>query len=311
MKAVRIHQYGDASQLVYEDAPLPELNRDDVLVKVVAASVNPVDWKIRDGHLVEMIHYDFPLILGWDVSGVVESIGVDVTRFKVGDAVFSRPDVKRNGCYAEYVAVAEYELALKPKTISHVEAASLPLAGITAWEALFNTAKLKSGQSVLIHAGAGGVGSLAIQLAKNAGAIVYTTTSGRNVSLVQSLGANEVIDYERYAFNKELRNMDVVFDTLGGRVQDESWEVLKPNGIMVSIYSKPSDEQAKKLGVRSAFIFIDPNAAILNEMATLVDEGKLRPIVGAEFALEHVKKAHELSEAGHAIGKIVLHVGHP
>lgn len=311
MKAVRIHQYGDASQLIYEDAPLPELNRDDVLVRVVAASINPVDWKIRDGHLAEMIHYDFPLILGWDVSGVVESIGVDVTRFKVGDAVFSRPDVKRNGCYAEYVAVVEHELALKPKTISHTEAASLPLAGITAWEALFNTAKLTSGQRILIHAGAGGVGSLAIQLAKNAGAIVYATTSGRNVSLVQSLGANEVIDYERFAFNKELRNMDVVFDTLGGRVQDDSWEVLKPNGILVSIYSKPSEEQAKKLGVRSAFIFIEPNAAILNEMATLVDEGKLRPIVGAEFSLEHVKKAHELSESGHSLGKIVLHIGYP
>lgn len=311
MKAVRIHQYGDASQLVYEDAPLPALNRDDVLVRVIAASVNPVDWKIRDGHLSEMIQYNFPLTLGWDVSGIVESTGVDVTRFKVGDAVYSRPDVKRNGCYAEYVAVAEHELALKPNTISHVEAAALPLAGITAWEALFTTAKLEAGQRVLIHGGAGGVGSLAIQLAKHAGAIVYTTTSGRNVSLVQSLGATEVIDYERYAFNKELRNMDVVFDTLGGSVQAASWDVLKPGGIMVSIYSKPSEEEAKKRGVRSAFIFIEPSASILKEMGALVDDGKLRPIVGAEFTLEHAVQAHELSEAGHAVGKIVLYVGKP
>lgn len=311
MKAVRIHEYGTKNVLVYEDAPLPEIGTDDVLVRVVATSVNPVDWKIREGHLSEMIHYKFPLTLGWDVSGIVEATGINATRFKVGDAVFSRPDIKRNGTYSEYIAIREHELAHKPKTISHVEAASLPLVGITAWEALFNTAKLKAGQRVLIHAGSGGVGSIAIQLAKNAGAYVIATTSGRNCSLVKSLGADEVIDYQRQSFKDEVHDMDVVFDTLGGDVQASSWSVLKPGGILVSIYSKPSEEHAKQIGVRSAFVFIEPNAAILGELAALVDSGKIRPIVGAEFAIQDVITAHELSESGHAVGKIVLYVGSP
>ncbi len=311
MKAVRIHDYGAQTELVYGDAPLPEIGIDDVLVRVVATSVNPVDWKIREGHLSEMIHYKFPLTLGWDVSGIVEATGVNATRFKVGDAVFSRPDIKRNGSYSEYIAIREHELAHKPKTISYVEAAALPLVGITAWEALFNTAKLKAGQRILIHAGSGGVGSIAIQLAKNAGAYVIATTSGHNCPLVRSLGADEVIDYQRQSFKEAVHGMDVVFDTLGGEVQDSSWSVLKPDGILVSICSKPSEAHARRLGVRSAFIFIEPNAAILDELAQLVDSGKLRPIIGAEFAMQDVAKAHALSESGHAVGKIVLYVGSP
>ena len=270
-----------------------------------------MDWKIREGHLKGMLTYPMPLTLGWDVSGVVSAVGARVSRLKVGDAVFSRPNIKRNGCYAEYVAIDESEVAYKPKTISHVEAASLPLAGITAWEALFSTANLKAGQRILIHGGAGGVGSLAIQLAKNCGAYVITTTSGKNVSLVKSLGADEVIDYEQSQFAEFVQNVDVVFDTLGGQVQEDSWTKLKPGGILVSIVSPPSTERAHKLGVRSAFIFIEPNAKILNEIAKLVDLGKVRPVIGAEFALQDIAKAHALSEAGHAIGKIVLYVGSP
>lgn len=166
MKAVRIHDYGHGKVMAYEEAPVPDISPNEVLVRIVAASVNPVDWKIREGHLKQMIPYPLPLTLGWDVSGVVDAVGAAVTRFKVGDAVYSRPDIKRNGTYAEYVAIREDEIAHKPKTISHVEAASLPLAGITAWEVLFTAAELKAGQTVLIHAGSGGVGSLAIQLAK-------------------------------------------------------------------------------------------------------------------------------------------------
>ena len=252
-----------------------------------------------------------PVILGLDVSGIVESVGESVTKFKVGDAVFSRPDVKRNGTYAEFVAVNEDEISFKPKTISHVESASLPLAGITAWEAIFTTAKLSSDQKILIHGGSGGVGSLAIQLAKSRGAYVISTTSTKNLALVKSLGADDVIDYKTQKFEEIVKEVDIVFDTVGGEVQERSWSVLKQDGILVSIVSQPSDEAAAKHKVRSAFIFIEPNAEILTQIAELVDEGKVRPIVGAEFALADIAKAHELSESGHSMGKIVLYVGQP
>ncbi len=311
MKAVRIHEYGNSDVLQFEDAPVPSAKPNEVLIRVVAASVNPVDWKIREGYLKEMIAYEMPLTLGWDVSGVVESVGADVTRFKVGDAVYSRPDIKRNGTYAEYVIVREDELAFKPQTISHAEAASLPLTGITAWEVLITTANVSAGQKVLIHAGSGGVGSLAIQLAKSRGAYVIATTSGKNSALVKSLGADQVIDYKKENFTDVLHDVDVVFDTLGGDVQESSWSVLKQNGILVSIVSPPSADKAKELGVRSAFVFIEPSATILEQLAGLVDEGKVRPIVGAEFALKDIAKAHALSETGHSVGKIVLYVGQP
>ncbi|HXU93179.1 MAG TPA: NADP-dependent oxidoreductase [Gallionella sp.] len=311
MKAVRIHAYGNADVLKYEDAPLPEIASNDVLVQVVAASVNPVDWKIREGYLQQMIPYQFPLTLGWDVSGVVEAVGSKVTRFKPGDAVFSRPDIRRDGTYAEYVAIREDELAHKPQTISHVEAATLPLAGIAAWEAIVTTAKVASGQRVLVHAASGGVGSIAVQLAKSRGAYVIATTSEKNRALVRSIGADEVIDYRVLKFEEVVREMDVVLDTIGGQVQEASWSVLKPGGILVSIISTPSEEKAKALGVRSAFLFIQSNAEILSQLASLVESGKLRPIVGAEFALKDIAKAHALSQSGHAIGKIALYVGQP
>ena len=311
MKAVRIHGYGNADVLVYEDAPMPGIQPTDVLVRVVAASVNPIDWKIREGYLKQMLSYPLPLTLGWDVSGVVEAVGSDVSRFKVGDPVYSRPDIKRNGTYAEFVAIRADEVAHKTKTISHVEAASLPLAGITAWEALFKAGQLAAKQRVLIHAGSGGVGSLAIQLAKARGAFVIATTSGRNGSFVKSLGADEVIDYRTQRFQDVAKDIDVVFDTIGGEVQEASWSVLKPGGILVSITSPPAAGRAKALGVRSAFVFIEPNADILAQIAEYVDAGSLRPIVGAEFALKDIAKAHALSQSGRSVGKIVLYVGQP
>lgn len=311
MKAVRIHAYGDASVLRYEDAPMPEIAPDDVLVQVVAASVNPVDWKIREGYLRQMIPYEFPLTLGWDVSGVVAAVGDRVTRFKPGDAVFSRPDIKRNGTCAEYVAIREAELAPKPRTISHVEAATLPLAGIAAWESILNTAQVGEGQRVLIHAASGGVGSIAVQLAKARGAWVIATTSEKNRALVQSIGADEVIDHRTQKFQDVVRDVDAVLDTIGGQVQEASWSVLRRGGILVSIISTPPAEKAKALGVRSAFLFIQSNAAILEQLAELVESGKLRPLVGAEFALKDIAKAHALSQTGHAVGKIALYVGQP
>jgi len=311
MKAVRIHEYGNRNVLKFEDAPMPNIASDDVLVRVVAASVNPVDWKIREGYLKEMISYSMPLTLGWDVSGVVSAVGTDVTRFSVGDAVYSRPDINRNGTYAEFVAIRESEIAHKPQTLSHNEAASLPLAGITAWEALITTAQLSAGQKVLIHAGSGGVGSLAIQLAKSRGAYVIATTSGKNRALVESLGADEVIDYTIQNFAEILDDIDVVFDTMGGDIQESSWSVLKRGGILVSIVSPPSDAKASERDVRGVFIFIEPNAYILEQMAELVDQGTLRPVIGGEFALQDIEKAHALSESGRTVGKIVLYVGQP
>lgn len=311
MKAARIHAYGASSEIRIEDAPLPMLNPDDVLIRVVATSVNPVDWKIRKGYLKTMIPYEMPLIMGWDVSGVVEKTGPAVTKFKPGDAVYSRPDIARNGAYAEFVAVRESEIAFKPATISHVEAASLPLVSITAWESLFTTANLSAGQKVLIHAGAGGVGSIAIQLAKAKGAHVTATASAGKSALVKSLGADEVIDYRAQDFSKVAKDMDVVFDTVGGEVQEKSWSVLKPNGFLVSITDRPSEDRARAEGKRSGFVFIGPNAPILTDLAGMVDLGQVRPLIAAEFGLNDTAKAQDLSETGRATGKIVIYVGHP
>ena len=311
MKAARIHAYGASSEIRIEDAPLPALADDDVLIRVVATSVNPVDWKIRKGYLKSFIPYEMPLIMGWDVSGIVEKIGPAVSRFKPGDAVYSRPDIVRNGAYAEYVAVREAEIAVKPATISHVEAASLPLVSITAWESLFTTAGLAKGQRVLIHAGAGGVGSIAVQLARAKGAHVTATASGPKVALVQSLGADEVIDYRSQDFSGVAKDMDVVFDTVGGEVQAKSWGVLKPGGMLVSITDRPSEDRARAEGKRAGFVFIGPNAPILTELAEMVDLGQVRPLIAAEYGLGDTAKAQDFSETGRATGKIVIYVGQP
>jgi NADPH:quinone reductase-like Zn-dependent oxidoreductase len=252
-----------------------------------------------------------PVILGWDVSGIIVAVGRRATKFKIGDAVFSRPDIKRNGTYAEFIAVRETEIALKPLTISHMESATLPLAGITAWQALFKVLKLKAGDRILIHGGAGGVGTLAVQLAKAHGAHVITTTSAKNRNLLESLGADEVIDYHTVPFSEAVKNVDSVFDTIGGETQNASWKTLKPGGNMVSIVSSPSKEKAKELGMHGEFLFIEPDAEVLAQLALFVDTGRLRPIIGGEYSLKDTAKAHLLSQKGHVVGKIVLHVGQP
>ncbi|MFN3792362.1 NADP-dependent oxidoreductase [Massilia sp.] len=311
MKAVRIHRYGGREVLSLDEIPVPDIGPDDVLVRVVAASINPVDWKVRAGYLARMIPHRMPLTLGWDVSGVVVASGSDVTRWQVGDAVYARPDLARNGTYAEFVAIRATECARKPRTISHVEAASLPLAGITAWEAMMDTAQVRAGQRVLVHAGSGGVGSLAIQLLKAAGAIVVATASGRNRALVESLGVDQFVDYTTTKVADAVEPVDAVFDTIGGEVQEASWPLLTPGGIQVSIISPPDEARAAAMGVRAGFVFIGPNAPVLDRLAAMVDGGKLRPVVGAEFALEDIAQAHALSESGRAVGKIVLYVGKP
>jgi NADPH:quinone reductase-like Zn-dependent oxidoreductase len=308
MKAIRIHQYGELDTLIYEDAPLPEIAADDVLIKVCAAGVNPVDWKIRQGHLQTMIPYDFPLILGWDVSGVVEAVGDQVSTFKVGDEVYSRPDIARDGTYAEFVAIKASELAFKPKTIDHIHAAGIPLTGLTAYQALFTLADLKAGQTVLIHAAAGGVGSLAVQMAKIKGAHVIGTASAKNKDFVLGLGADTFIDYQSEQFETILSDVDVVFDTVGGDTQDKSWQVLKKGGILVSIVAPPPPEKAKEHHVRSEFLFIEPNAAQLTEIAQWIDAGKLVNHIEKVFPLQDAALAHELSQTGKVRGKLVLQV---
>ncbi len=308
MKAVRIHQYGGPEVLIFEDAPRPEPGSAEVLIRVHAAGVNPVDWKIRAGYLKDIRPYTLPLILGWDLSGVVEAMGPGVVKFKKGDEVYSRPDSSRNGAYAEYIAVKEAEVAFKPKLIDHVHAGAIPLACLTAWQAIFDTAGLSAGQRILIHAAAGGVGSFAVQLAKWKGAYVIGTASEENQDFLRELGVDEPIDYEETQFEDLVRDVDVVFDTMGGDTQKRSWKVLKKGGFLVSIAAPPSAEEAAKIGVRQAFIWMAPNSAELTEIAGLVDSGKLKAVVETIMPLSDARQAHELIQMGHTRGKIVLRV---
>lgn len=306
--AVVIEQYGGRDELKDAVVTLPELQEHDVLVKVNATSVNPIDWKLREGYLQQMLPWSFPIILGWDVAGIIEEVGDAVTDWKVGQAVFARPDTTRFGTYAAHTIVADHLLAKKPAAISFEEAAAVPLAGLTAYQALFTHGELQAGQRVLIHAGAGGVGMYAIQLAKHAGAYVITTASEKNHQLLRELGADEVIDYHSTDFQDVVENVDVVFDTMGGEVQANSFAVLKPEGRLISIVSEPDSSLAAEKQIIAKSIWLNPDGEQLNELAGLLAEGKLKSIIGATFPLTAagVKDAHELSESHHAIGKIVL-----
>lgn len=308
MKAVAMHAYGGPEVLKYEDAARPDPATGEVLVRVHAAAVNPVDWKVRAGHLRGFLNYSLPLIPGWDLSGVVEATGAGVTDWKQGDAVYARPDLRRNGAYAEYIAVRASELGHKPRSIDHVQASAIPLACLTAWQALFDAGGLKAGQRVLIHAAAGGVGTFAVQLAKWKGAHVVGTASERNHAFLRELGADEVIDYTKTNFEEVVRDVDVVLDTLAGQTRDRSWNVLKKDGILVSILGQPSPDDAAQRGVRAAGVFVEPNQAQLGEIAKLVDSRKLRPIIETALPLAQAARAHEMNQTLHTRGKIVLQV---
>ena len=308
MKAVRIHEYGGSDVLRYEDAPRPEAGPGEVLIRVHAAGVNPVDVGVRLGFLQERLRYALPMIPGWDVSGVVEAAGPGVSRLKVGDEVYSRPDIARNGSYAEYIVVKESEVALKPKSIDHVHAAAIPLAALTAWQALFDAAKLSAGQTVLIHGAAGGVGNYAVQFAKLKGARVIATASPRNHEFLRSLGADQVIDYNTTKFETVVHDVDAVLDTITGETADRSYGVIKKGGIYVSILMPPSQEKADARGVRVAHVFVQPNVEQLNEIAKLVDSGKLTITIEKVFPLAEARAAQELSAKKHTRGKIVLRV---
>lgn len=308
MKAVQINQFGNRDVLELNDnVQIPTPAANEVLIKVKAAAVNPVDWKIREGYLQQLLNHPLPLTLGWDVSGEVVKIGDEVTHLKVGDAVYSRPDISKNGSYAQYMTANAEEVAIKPKSLTWQEAAGVPLAALTAWQALFEMTKLQAGERVLIHAGSGAVGQFAIQLAKLHGAYVYTTTSSKNTELVLSLGADEAIDYHKQDFS-ELEGIDVVFDTVGGETQANSWTILNKGGRLVSIVSNPDLAIAEELGVSAFFLFIQPNREQLDELAKLADQGKLTVNIDSVFGLEQVKDAHERSESGRAQGKIIINV---
>jgi NADPH:quinone reductase-like Zn-dependent oxidoreductase len=307
MKAVQINEFGDRSVLQLNEIAVPTPSENEVLIKIKSTSVNPVDWKIREGYLQGMLNHSLPLTLGWDVAGEIAAVGSAVTDLKVGDAVYSRPDVAKNGSYAEYMTVAADEVAIKPKSLSWQQAAGVPLAALTAWQTVYDAAQLSAGERILIHAGSGAVGQFAIQLAKLRGAYVYTTTSARNKELVLGLGADEVIDYKTEDFS-ELADLDVVFDTIGGETQDKSWKTLKKGGRLLSITQAPDEAMAAELGVSSAFCFVLPSAEQLTELAELADAGKLVVNIDSEFSLDQVAQAHERSETGRAQGKIIINV---
>ncbi len=307
MKAVRFHDYGGPEALQLEEVPQPIPSDTEVLVRVHATSVNPIDWKIRGGYLKKLLSYTLPLIPGWDVSGVVEATGPQTSQWKPGDLVFGRRDIRYQGATAEYIAMHESELIAKPNELDHITAAAIPLASLTAWQALFDTAELKSGQTVLIHGGAGGVGHFAIQFAKLKGANVIATASGRNQDFLRQLGADQPVNYETTPFEDVVHSVDVVIDSFGGDIRARSWQTLKKGGILVAILGPPpTDQEAERHGVRQALIWAHWDAGQLTEITQLVTSGQVKPHVETTFPMAQTAKAHELSTAGHVRGKVVI-----
>jgi NADPH:quinone reductase-like Zn-dependent oxidoreductase/photosystem II stability/assembly factor-like uncharacterized protein/alpha-beta hydrolase superfamily lysophospholipase len=308
MKAVRIHDYGDASRLTFEDAPVPVPAAGEMLVRVRAAGVNPVDWKIRSGMFRGGIDFAMPATLGFDVAGEVEAVGDGVSRFRAGDRVFAFLALSRGGGYAQRAIVKESEAAAVPASLDLAGAGATPLAALTAWQSLFGIAKLEKGQTVLIHGGAGGVGHFAVQLARWKGARVIATASAENAAFVKGLGADEVIDYKAMRFEDAARDVDVVLDTVGGETTNRSAAVLRRGGILVSIAGDPDPALFAARGARVAGHLVEPNGEQLAEIATLIESGAVKPHVATRMPLKDAAKAHTLSETGHSRGKIVLEV---
>jgi NADPH:quinone reductase-like Zn-dependent oxidoreductase len=308
MNAIRIHNYGGPEVLVYEEAPRPEVRDSEVLIRVHAGGVNPLDWKVRAGELKAVMRHKLPLVPGWDVSGVVEEVGQGVSRFKRGDEVFAMADPTRDGGYADYIAVRETTVAMKPKSLHHVRAAATPLSALAAWRSLFDLGHLESGQRILIHGGSGGVGHFAVQLAKWKGAYVIATASTKNHELLRKLGADETIDYTTHKFEEIAKKVDLVLDTIGGETQERSWRVLKKGGALISLVQPPSDQKARQFGVRGMMCSVQPDGAQLSKIAKLIDSAKLKPIIDRILPLSEARRAHELTQNGHIRGKIVLRV---
>lgn len=333
MKAVVCTKYGETADVVeLRQVPKPNAGPNEVLIEVHAASVNPVDFKIQQGALKAIRKLDFPFVMGFDVSGVVVAVGAGVQQFKVGDEVFSRVGAAYMGTFAEFVKVDEKYVTGKPSNISHQEAAALPLVALTTWQVLVTTANVQPGQRVLIHAGAGGIGSIAIQIAKALGATVIATTSSKNVAMVKALGADQVIDYKAQAFEEVAKDIDVVYETLGGENQVKSFRVLRPGGILVSIVGIPSSAWAREEGLpaymgwlfdllnwknrrlarrqqaRFASVLLQPEGSKLAIIAAMVASGKIHAVIDRVFPIEQTKDALLYIQSGRATGKIVISV---
>lgn len=310
MKAIIIEAYGGVEEFKMAELEKPEVAENEVLVEVHAVAVNRMDVKVRAGDFKKVIPLSFPIVFGWDISGIVKEVGGLVKEFKAGDEVVGKAELKKRGGFSEYIVMEDKLLINKPENITFEDAAAVPLTSLTAWQMLKDKADIKRGEKVLIHAGSGGVGSFAIQLAKYFGAEVATTTSGKNLDLVKELGADTVINYKEEDFSEHKSEFDVVLDTLGGEIQEKSYDVLKPGGRLVSVAGKPDKEAAEEKGVTAMYLNSSTKVDQLEKIIELVSEGKVKPAVGHTFPfnVEGVQEAHELSESGHARGKIVVKV---
>jgi NADPH:quinone reductase-like Zn-dependent oxidoreductase len=303
MKAIRIHEFGGPEVLKYEDVPEPKPGQGEIRIRVIAAGVNPMDWKVRRGGM----KLPLPMIIGIDVAGIIDSLGPNVNAFRRGDQVFAKISLGQGG-YAEYTVTNASQAALKPKSIGFVEAAAIPTAGLAAWQSLFDIAGLEKGQSVLIHGAAGGVGSFAVQFAKLKGARVIGTASSSNAEFLKSIGADAVIDYKAERFEDVVHDADVVLDTIGGDTFKRSWSVLKPGGFLVTTVANVPEEAAEAHGVRAKGLMTKPDGGELAQIIKIIDERHIRPVVTTVLPLADARKAQEMSESRHTRGKIVLRV---
>jgi NADPH:quinone reductase-like Zn-dependent oxidoreductase len=307
MKAATMSNYNAAIDITEVDKPA--LKDDSVLIKVHAASLNPIDNILRSGVMKDAMPLAFPHVLGFDVAGEVVEVGKDVENFNVGDAVFARPSQEDAGAIAEFARVKESELALTPANLSYTQAACVPLAGLTAWQALLTKGNLKKGDKVLIHAGSGGVGTFAIQIAKHVGAYVATTVSTKNIEVVKTLGADKVIDYTAQQFEDEISDYDLVFDMIGGDTLDRSFKVLKKGGTMISIKGQDGAGLAEKHDVHFETLWMTPDGAMLAELGALLSEGIVKPVIDDTFGMDEADAAYAQLAKGHAVGKVVIEVG--
>ncbi|WP_340034253.1 NADP-dependent oxidoreductase [Paenibacillus sp. FSL H3-0302] len=331
MKAMIIKKYGNYP-LQLADIPTPAVGDYDVLAEIHAASINPIDFKVRDGKVRTLLKYNMPLVLGNDFSGIVIQVGKNVKKFKIGDEIYGRPRKDRIGTFAEYISVHEEDIALKPHNLSFEEAASIPLVGLTSYQALHDILQLTAGQKVLIQAGAGGVGTFAIQLAKTMGIYVATTTSDAGAELVKSLGADQIINYKTEAFDKILQNYDGVFDTIGGETLEKAFKTVKQGGQIVSVSGLPNARFGKEYGagfiktnifrlitrklskleakykVKYSFLFMKPSGSQLEIISELIESGQIKPVIDQVFPFVEAQKAMEYSESGRAKGKIILKI---
>jgi NADPH:quinone reductase-like Zn-dependent oxidoreductase len=308
MKALVVHEFGGPEVMKYEDAPRPEPKDDEILVRVLAAAVNPVDSYVRQGMFAKRGMDNRPAIIGYDISGVVQKTGANAKKFKAGDKVYSYLSVMRGGGYAEFAIAKESETALKPKNINFEEAAAVPLAATTAWQSLVDEAKLNAGQTVLVHGGSGGVGSFAIQIAKARGAKVIATASTAHQDLLKQLQVDQAIDYTTTKFEDMVKDVDVVLNCVRAEALARSYGVVKKGGIIVSITDEPDQTECIEHGIRGSRLGAHPDAKVLEELTKLIEAGKMKPIVSQTLPLADASKAHQQIETHHTLGKIVLKV---